>query len=119
MFLILSFQNATEPQTIPTLAPVMSLVIGVSVGLVILVLVIVVIVVIIILILVVMKKRNKDYVLQQSTESHGLTNTLYTGRWIMQAASCTSFFSGSTHVASFPRLFVSSADVLGMRLKEE
>jgi len=119
MFLILSFQNATEPQTIPTAAPVMSLVIGVSVGLVILVVVIVVIIVIIVLILVVMKKRNKDYVLQQSTESHGLTNPLYTGRWIMQAASCTSFFSRSTHVASFPRLFVSNAhiaDVQGMRL---
>ena len=89
MFVILSFQNATEPQTIPTPTPVMSLVIGVSVGLVILalvivVLVIVVIIVIIVLILVVMKKRNKDYVLQQWRESHGFTNPLYTGRWIMQ-----------------------------------
>ena len=62
----------------------MSLVIGMSVGLVTLVLVIVVIIVIIVLILVVMKKRNKDYVLQQWTESHGFTNPLYTGRWIMQ-----------------------------------
>ena len=62
----------------------MSLVIGVSVGLVILVVVIVVIVVITVLILVVMKKRNKDYVLQPSTERHGFTNPLYTGRWIMQ-----------------------------------
>jgi len=90
----------------------MSLVIGMSVGLVILVLVMVVIVVIIVLILVVMKKRNKDYVLQQWRESHGFTNPLYTGRWIMQAASCTSFFSRSTHVASFPRLFVSSVHML-------
>jgi len=56
----------------------MSLVIGVSVGLVILVLVILVILSVIVLILVVMKKRNKDYVLQQSTESHGFGNTLYT-----------------------------------------
>jgi len=94
----------------------MSLVIGVSVGLVILVLVILVILSVIVLILVVMKKRNKDYVLQQSTESHGFGNTLYTGRWTMQAASCASFFSRSTHMASFPRPFVSHSNVLGMRL---
>ena len=75
----------------------MSLVIGVSVGLLILVLVIVVIVVITVLILVVMKKRNKDYVLQPSTERHGFTNPLYTGRWIMQVATCSSFFSMWPH----------------------
>ena len=34
------------------------------------------------------EEARKDYVLQQLTESHGFTNTLYTGRWIMQAASC-------------------------------
>jgi len=116
MFVILSFQNAKESQTIPPPASVMSLVIGVSVGLVVLVVVILVILSVIVLILVVMKKRNKDYVLQQSTESHGFANTQYTSRWIMQAASCTSFFSRSTHMASFPRLFVSHFDVLGMRL---
>ena len=35
------------------------------------------------------EEARKDYVLQQLTESHGLTNTLYTGRWIMRAASCS------------------------------
>ena len=85
VLLILSFQNSTEPLT-P--APVTSLVVGVSVGLVILVMVILLIVAAIILILMVMKTRNKDYVLQQSTESH---NIVYTGSWIMQAASCSLY----------------------------
>ena len=60
-------------------------------GLVILVMVILLIVAAIVLILMVMKMRNKDYVLQQSTESHGFSNIVYTGSWIMQAASCSLY----------------------------
>ena len=86
VLLILSFQNSTEPLT-P--APVTSLVVGVSVGLVILVILILVIIAAIVLILMVMKTRNKDYVLQQSTERDGFSNIVYTGRWIVQEASCS------------------------------
>ena len=60
-------------------------------GLVILVMVILLIIAAIILILMVMKMRIKHYVLQQSTESHGFSNIVYTGSWIMQAASCSLY----------------------------
>ena len=76
-------------------------------GLVILVMVILVIIAAIVLILMVMKTRNKDYVLQQSAERDGFSNIVYTGSWIMQAASCSLY----VHVRSYgliPRQFLSN-----------
>ena len=63
------------------------------------ILVILVIVAAIILILMVMKMRNKDYVLRQSTGGLEFSNMMYTGRWVMQAASCGSCL---IVMASFP-----------------